>query len=79
MEAFLDRVAVLVSTAVTYLVAAAVGLSAVAQEIATVAPEGGETVTAWLLRAVAWIGVAVATARRVSPVAADQRGLLPPS
>lgn len=78
MEAFLDRVAVLVSTAVTYLMALAVGLSAAAGEIAALAPEGGETVTAWIVRAVAWIGVAVATIRRVSPVAADQRGLLPP-
>lgn len=78
MEALLNRVGVLAGTAVTYLVALAVGLSAAATEIATVAPEGGETVTAWLLRAVAWIGVAVATVRRVSTVAADQRGLLPP-
>lgn len=74
----LERLRVLAGTAVTYLVAAAVGLSAAADELAATGPDGGETAVAWLLRVVAWVGAAVAVVRRVTPVPSGERGLLPP-
>lgn len=77
LNKLIDRAVVLSKTAVTYAVALAVALSAAADEIAVAAPEGGEDVTAWIVRAVAWIGAAVTIVRRVTPVAEAQRGLLP--
>jgi hypothetical protein len=79
MDKLLERAAVLADAVVTYLLAAAVGISAAAEEITAAAPEGWDTATAWALRVVAWIAASVAVVRRVTPVAAEQRGLLPPS
>lgn len=79
MSKLLDRAAVLAGTFVTYVLAAAVGVTAAADEIASAAPDGGETAVAWLVRVASWLAAAVAVVRQVTPVDKDQRGLLPPS
>lgn len=79
MDAFLNRAAVILASAVTYITALSAGLTIAANEIAAAAPEGSEDVVAWIVRVVAWLAAAVAIVRRVTPVAAPQRGLLPPS
>lgn len=78
MSKFIDRAAVILTAAVTYVTAAAVGLSAAAGEIATAAPEGGEEVTTWLVRGVAWLTAAYTIIRRVTVVPEVERGILPP-
>jgi hypothetical protein len=77
MSDFLARARVVLGAAVTYLIAAGVGLSAASAEIAEVAPPGWETATAWLVRGVAWLGAAVVVVRRVKEVIGPERGLLP--
>jgi len=75
----IEKAKVVAQAAVTWLVFASVVLTFAAGEIASVVPgETGETITEWVLRIVAWIGVAVGIIRRVTPVAKDERGLLPP-
>lgn len=65
--------------AIVYLSAAATALGAAANDIAAAGPVlGSEDVTAWLVRGVAWLGTAVLAIRRVSEVAKEHRGLLPP-
>lgn len=76
MRDLIDRAHVLLRTAVTYLVALAVGVSAAADELAALAPDGSETSVAWLLRVATWIGSAVAIVRRVSPAERQSWGLL---
>jgi hypothetical protein len=78
----LERIKVLATSTVQYLVLAAVVLTAAAPLIAEVADDifGGSTaedVTLWITRAVAWIAGAVAIVRRVSEVPANLRGILP--
>jgi hypothetical protein len=73
----LNRIAGLLTAAVTWIYALAVGLSAAAGEISEVAPEGSETVVAWITRAAVWLLAAWQTVRRVTPVLPAERGLLP--
>ena len=79
MKKFIARVKVLFGAAPTYLVGAAVVVSAVTSEIADALPGDAATavtkVGGWLLSAVA---VATAIVRRVAPVLESQKGLLGP-
>lgn len=79
MNQILDRVAVIASSAVTYLMALALGITAAAGEISQAAPEGGETVVQWAIIALTGISTAIAAIRRVTPVPPDERGILPPT
>lgn len=75
----IERIRVVAGAAVTWLTFAATALTIFAEEIAAVFPDGGaEDATVWILRAVAWLGAAVAIIRRVTPVLPDQRGVLLP-
>lgn len=78
MSKLIKRAEVILGAAVSYILAAVVGLSAAAGELGELAPEGGETAVLWLVRAGAWLTGAVAVVRRVSEVAPAARGLLPP-
>lgn len=78
MVKLLDRAVVLASSVVTYVLAAVAGITFAADELAAAAPEGAETAASWLLLVATWLTGAVAVVRRVSQVAKDQRGLLPP-
>jgi hypothetical protein len=77
MTDFLSRLNVLFGAVLTWMVAVAAGLSAAAAELAELAPEGSEGVTATLVRVAAWLAVAVAAVRRHTPVPPESRGLLP--
>lgn len=79
MSAFIARVKVVASAAVTWLVAASAVVTIAAEEIAeVVAADDAEKVTRIALRVTAVLGAAVAIIRRSTPVLdkAD-RGLLP--
>jgi len=79
INALLDRVKVVATAAVTYLTAAVVILSLVADQIVELLPNGdGQTVAAWLIRVVAVLSGAITIIRRVTPVVPQDRGLLPP-
>lgn len=76
----IEKAKVVAQAAVTWLVFISVVLTFAASEIADVVPgETGEEIVTWILRVVAWIGVAVGIIRRVTPVAPDERGILPPA
>jgi hypothetical protein len=77
LERVMERVKVLAGAAVTWLVAVSIAISVAAPQIAELFPESAEDITAWAARVVGWLAVAVTIARRVSPVPADERGLLP--
>jgi hypothetical protein len=80
MSQIIDRVKVVLTALVTYLTAAAVIVSAAAPEIVKVLPDdwrGG--FSEGVVRVLAAIVAAVAIIRRVTPVDAAERGLLPPS
>ncbi len=77
MDDLLARVRVVLRAAPTWLTAAAVVLTAAAHEISTIAPAGGEDVVRWLVTAAGWLASAVMIIRRVTPVDASDRGLLP--
>jgi hypothetical protein len=70
VHAFLDRVAVLAKTAVTYLVIAS---GIVTTILATV---DIPVVTQWGGVALTWIAAAISIIRRVTPVPAEERGLV---
>jgi hypothetical protein len=71
------RFQVLAGTAVFYLTALSVGMSAAADRLAELAPAGTEGAVAWLIRAATWLAAAVLVVRRVTEVPAPLRGLLP--
>ena len=78
IKAFIERAVVVLSAAVTWLVLAAAVITAFAGEIAPLLPTPwSERLSAWTLSAVAIIGAAIAIIRRVTPVAAEERGILP--
>lgn len=77
MSDLIARARVVVRAAPTWLTAVSVVLTAAAREISTVAPDGGEDVVRWLVTAAAWLASAVAIIRRVTPVPAQERGVLP--
>ena len=76
LTSVLDRVGVILRAAPTYLTAVAVIAGILLDELAAVGP-----VPSWLTVALGAVivvtGVAVAIIRRVTPVIADARGLLP--
>ena len=75
MDALLNRAVVVLTAAVTYIVAGAAALTLAADQIAAAAPPGAEDVVTWLVRAAAWLTAAVTIIRRVTPVPAGLRGL----
>lgn len=77
MSDLIARARVVLRAAPTWLTAVSVVLTAAAREISTVAPDGGEDVVRWLVTAAAWLASAVAIIRRVTPVPAQERGVLP--
>lgn len=79
MDDLINRAAVILTAAVTYISALSAGLIVAANQIADVAPEGSHDVVAWLVRGVAWLTAAVTIIRRVTPVPAAERGVLPPT
>lgn len=76
----IQRIKVLAGAAVTWLTLAATVLTIASEEIGAVLPEGAaDDITVWVVRAIAWIGAAVAIIRRVTPVLPEERGVLPVS
>lgn len=74
--AALERVRVVATAAVTYIVAAAVAVSAFNAEIASAAPDGYEGATGVGTAVLAALAAAVAVIRRVTPVIEADRGLV---
>jgi hypothetical protein len=72
-----SKAKVVAGAAVTWLVALSIVITSAAPEIAGLFPEASEDILTWAARVVGWLAVAVTIARRVSPVAPDERGLLP--
>lgn len=81
MKLTTERVRVIATAAVTWLVAASAAAQLVADDAAEildpVVPGLSDDVVAWALRVVGWLGVAVTIIRRVTPVPESQRGVLP--
>lgn len=77
MSGFVARVRVLLGAAPTWLTTAAVVVSAFNDEIGEAFPGAADEVAAVAAPVLAAIGAAIAIVRRVTPVAKDQRGLLP--
>jgi len=76
----LARARVIAGSAITLLTALAIGVTTFVNEVAAALPSGWQdNALAIGGTAVAWIGAAVAALRRVTPVAPEQRGVLPPS
>jgi hypothetical protein len=73
----LARAKVVATATVTRLVAVAVVLPLVADDLAQVMPGQAEAITHGALVVAGWIGAAVAIIRRVTPVVDGERGLLP--
>lgn len=77
MVDLIERAKVVATTAVTYLTAVAVLITAAHEEIAGLLPEGtAEDVAGYVVIALGWIGAAIAIIRRVTPVDPANRGLL---
>lgn len=76
MSDLLARARVVVRAAPTWLTAVSVVLTAAAGEISRLAPDGGQDVVRWLVTVAAWLASAVLVIRRVTPVPADERGIL---
>jgi hypothetical protein len=76
LKSLTARVQAILKAAPTYFVALAAVLTFAAS---TVDGWGGTwpTAAAWAIRLAAWLGSATAIIRRVTPVPADQRGILP--
>lgn len=78
MTDLLNKAQVISKAAVTYMTAAAIGLTAAADQIAKVGPDGAaHTVVMWLIIAATWLTAAVGIIRTHMPVPANQRGILP--
>lgn len=75
MTATAERVRVIASAAVTWLVFASVVLSAAVPELVELLG-ADHAVVVFVARALVWVGAAVAIIRRVSPVEPDARGIL---
>lgn len=79
MKNIIARVRVVLQAAPTYLVAASTIVAIATEEIAQELPEGWQdNAVAIGGKVVAIIGAAVLIIRRVTPVIAEHRGLLPP-
>lgn len=77
MHDMITRTLIVAKAAVTWLTVAA-GVLTIAAEELTAIVGADHPVTTWLLRAVAWLGVAIAIIRRSTPVLPEARGVLPP-
>lgn len=72
------RIGVFLNAAVSYLTLITVALVAFSGQIGAMFPgETGENVATWVVRILSWIAGTVLIIRRVSPVAVDDRGMLP--
>lgn len=79
MTRLLARVRVILRAAPTYLVAASAVVSIVVEEIADELPSGWQDNAVGIGgKIVAVLGAAVLIIRRVTPVVAAERGILPP-
>jgi hypothetical protein len=76
MHDFYARVLVVAKAAPTWLVAASTVLTITADELAGMVGAEHGAVT-FVLRVVAWLGVAIAIIRRSTPVLPEARGILP--
>ena len=79
MSNLIDRVAVVAKAVPTYLVAAAIIVPIIAEEVAE--ELSGDTATKVVrigAKVAGWLGAAVAIIRRSTPVIHSQRGLLKP-
>lgn len=80
VDAALVRARVIAASVVTWLTLAAALAPFVASRIAEVAPDGvATTVTRWAITLVAVLNAAIAIIRRVTPVPAEYRGVVPPA
>jgi hypothetical protein len=73
----LEQIKVVSTAAVTWITATSAALVILSEEISAVAPDGSEDLVAIIVKAVAWLGAAVAIIRRVTPVLPSERGILP--
>ena len=71
----MERVRVILGSAVTWLTFALLVLSSVAAEVPALGPIG-ETAARLVMQVAVWITVAIAIIRRVSPVPPNKRGIL---
>lgn len=71
----IEKIRVILSSAVTWLTFALLVLSSVAAEVPALGPIG-ETASRLALQAVVWVTVAISIIRRVSPVPPNKRGIL---
>jgi hypothetical protein len=78
MSALFRRVRVVLTALPTWLGAVSLAAPIVAQQIATVFPHGAEHVVSVVVTAGGVATAAVTVIRRLTPVPADQQGLLPP-
>lgn len=78
MSDLVKRIQVLLRAAPTYLMGAAIVVSAVSDEIAKAFPDTAAGVARVAAPVLAGIAALVAIVRRVTPVATGDRGLLPP-
>lgn len=72
----LKRIRVVLGAAPTYLVTAATVVAVAAPELANAFPDQAQTITTVALRIGAVLAAAVTIVRRVTPVDAEDRGLL---
>lgn len=75
MSTLLAKAKVVLSGAVTWLLAISSLLMFAARQVAEIAP-GNTTLLTWLVRVTAWLATAVAVMRRVTPVLGEAQGLL---
>lgn len=79
MSNTLKRVMVVITAVNTYLVAGALIVSIITEEVAEELPSStAEAVVKIGGKVVGWLGAAIAILRRSTPVILSQRGLLPP-
>lgn len=80
MKKFLARARVVLRSAPTWLVFAALVAQVVTEEVSKVVPAGAVAqVVAIGGHVVSWLGAAVAIIRRVTPALPADRGILPPN
>lgn len=77
MTGFVKRVRVLLRAAPTWLVGAAIVVSSFSEEVGSRFPGSSDEIAAVAGPVLAGIAAAVAIVRRVTPVVAAERGLLP--
>lgn len=76
LHALAAKAKVVLTAAVTWLVALEAALIVLADELAPLIPlPWADRVTAWLLIAIGVIGTAIAIVRRVTPVLPNERGI----